>query len=344
MQHTFVPQNILVVKHRALGDSIIGLSSIAYLKSIFPNAKVTFALAAWTVDLYRECETPCDAFIELKLDSLKGAWRFYRTLAKGRFDLVIELHQSGRTFKIINLASRFMGFHYVYHNHNLKKGHFIKDQGVRKPILQRDLDTCWSALKHLGYEDLPVPNYLDWSPSIKPLKTKERQKPVVVLGVVASRPDKQWPLGHFIELMRFLKSMGHDLHFLIPLSNSQADQELATHIQNEAIGLSYEILQLPLSQLAEHLANAKFYLGNDTGLKHLCVALGFRTLTFFGPEEPLEWNPYDLEKHPYLWSQGQDARTQMALTCALVQFDLSRKLEEISPIEVYEVLKNQSLL
>lgn len=344
MQHTFDPQNILVVKHRALGDSIIGLSSISYLKSIFPKAKVTYALAAWTVDLYRECETPCDAFIELKLDSLKGVWRFFRALANGRYDLVIELHQSGRTSKILDLSRRFLGFRYFYHNHNLKTGTFIKDQGVRKAILQRDLDTCWSALKALGFEGLPVPHYLDWPPQLAPQKRAERQKAVAVLGVVASRADKQWPLDHFIELMRFLKSMGHELHFLIPLSNSRADQEMADKLKREAVGLSYEILQLPLAKLPEHLDGAQFYLGNDTGLKHLCAALGIRTLTFFGPEEPVEWHPYDLEKHPYLWSHGQDARTKMALTCALVQFDLSRKLEEIAPVEVYEVLKNCKFL
>lgn len=305
---------------------------------------MTYALAAWTVDLYRDCETPCDAFIELELKSLKGVWRFYRALAKGRFDLVVELHQSGRTSKILNLARRFLGFRYIYHNHNLKTGTFIRDQGVRKAILQRDLDTCWSALKSLGFEDLPVPEFLDWPPRLVPQKKQERQKTVAVLGVVASRPDKQWPLAHFLELMHFLKSMGHDLHFLIPLSNSAADQELAQKIQKEALGVSYEILQLPLAKLPARLDGAQFYLGNDTGLKHLCVALGVRTLTFFGPEEPVEWHPYDLEKHPYLWSHGQDARTQMALTCALVQFDLSRKLGEIAPVEVYEVLKNRNFL
>lgn len=346
MPHTFPfhPQNILVVKHRALGDSIIGLSSIAYLKSIFPKAKVTYALTAWTADLYRECETPCDAFIELKLDTLKGAWRFYRALAKGRYDLVVELHQSGRTSKILHLARRFLGFRYIYHNHNLKAGSFIRDQGVRKPILQRDLDTCWSALRSLGFNDFPVPHYLDWTPQIQVQKRQERPKGVAVLGVVASRPDKQWPLQHFLELMRFLTSMGHELHFLIPLSESPADQKLAQQIKTEAAGLSYEILQAPLSKLPGTLKGAQFYLGNDTGLKHLCVALGVRTLTFFGPEEPLEWHPYDLEKHPYLWSHGQDARTRMALTCALVQFDLSRKLEEIAPVEVYEVLKARGFL
>lgn len=344
MQHTLEPQNILVVKNRALGDSIIGLSSLAYLKSIFPKAKVTYALAAWTAELYRESEVSCDAFIELNLDSLKGAWRFYQALSRGGFDLVIELHQSGRTSKVLNMARFLLGLRYIYHNHNLKTGHFIREQGVRKAILQRDLDTCWSALRHLGLDNLPVPSFLDWPPQLAPKKRLGQQKNVAVLGPVASRPDKQWPIDSFIELMRFLKSMGHDWHFLIPLSHSKVDQELRERIEKEAVGLTYEILQLPLAKLPKRLDGAQFYLGNDTGLKHLCAALGMRTLTFFGPEEPVEWHPYDLERHPYLWSHGQDARTQMALTCSLVQFDLSRRLEEITPLEVYEVLKNHHFL
>ena len=75
--------------------------------------------------------------------------------------------------------------------------------------------------------------------------------------------------------------------------------EIERKLKESGLPNQVEFLKSSLSNLNEHLAGSVCYIGNDTGLKHICIALGVKTFTFFGPEPPLEWHPYDKVKHPY---------------------------------------------
>ena len=54
------------------------------------------------------------------------------------------------------------------------------------------------------------------------------------------------------------------------------------------------------------LSNSQFYIGSDSGVKHLAIALGLKSLTLFGPESIGEWHGYRLDRNPAL---------QIDLTC-----------------------------
>ena len=46
-----------------------------------------------------------------------------------------------------------------------------------------------------------------------------------------------------------------------------------------------------LLELAKWIAEAKLYVGNDSGITHLAAAVGVRTLALFGPTDPAKWAP-----------------------------------------------------
>jgi heptosyltransferase-2 len=75
--------------------------------------------------------------------------------------------------------------------------------------------------------------------------------------------------------------------------------------------------------LAKELSKASMYIGNDTGLKHICIALGVKTYTFFGPEPPLEW-------HPYFYIEGLECRTRDAHFCGLSECESMVCLKDIT--------------
>jgi heptosyltransferase-2 len=91
------------------------------------------------------------------------------------------------------------------------------------------------------------------------------------------------------------------------------------------------------------LAEANVVLGNDSGPKHLAVAVGTPTVTVFGPENPFEWHPYATERHPYVFVEGLACRTnQLAgfpAWCGLQGACVQEKhacLQKITPAEVFE--------
>lgn len=332
--------------HRALGDSVFGLSALSYLRTVFPNTKVTYALPRWVTPLYQECQIPADKVFPLELESLKGMGAFMWEIRKEKYDVVIELQQSGRTRKILNFCKHFLGFEYAFHNHHLKTGGDVFEQGVRKAITQRHLDTCYSFVRKKNPQAL-YPHYLDFlpkidCPSVRPAPDQNQVQ--VVLGVVASKEEKKWPVDHYVQLAKLWAKKHPHLKFLAPLSHSEEDQKLAQELREKAQGLNLEIVSLPLNELVKKMSGTQIYLGNDTGLKHIAIALGAKSVSFFGPEEPLEWHPYPLDRHPYFWVHGLDARDQMREICLLKQFESDVLLSEISVDVVAQSLEKLGFL
>lgn len=288
-----------------MGDAILGLSSVSYLKKTFPDAKITYGVPKWVFPLFMEVDTMADAFLPIELDKFTDWFLLYKAVRNEKFDCIIELNQTGRTAKFFNLFSLLKGTPYYFHNHNLppKEGSFILDQGIKKPNIQRDLDTCYSvAKKILGASNCHAPNFIEYPPLMNLSKDSVEGFPKIekiVLGVVATRESKMWPLDYFTRLITLIIQSNPSIKILIPLSNSYSDKNIEVKLKALGIPPQVSFIRKPLYSLPKALVGAKAYIGNDTGLKHLCVALGIKTFTFFGIEDPLEWHPYNIEKHKY---------------------------------------------
>ncbi len=303
------------MKRRALGDSIMGLSTIAYLKKIFPESHITYALPSWIIPLYKNVQTSVDDYMNVDLKALKDYYNLVRSLSS-KFDFIFELHQSGRTRKFFKVMSFFTQTPYGFHNHH-KKPH------KRKPAIQRDLDGIFSFLKEKKYitYDSKAPSYLDYPPCIKMKELITPDSFKIILGVSATRSTKCWPLSYFKNLCEELLKKDTRYEFLIPLSSNDFDKKLKQEIENLQFPESAKVVQVSLEDLPLQIGQAGCYIGNDTGLKHLCVALGIPTYTFFGPEEPLEWHPYDQKKHKFFFLEPLECRTRISHYCTLTECD-----------------------
>ena len=330
--------NILVIKNRALGDSIIGLGAIAYLKKILPDAHIVYGVPAWILPLYNNITTAADDYQKLKFSSLWDWICLWWILRRKHFDLVIEMHQSGRSGGFFRLFCRLQGIPYYYHNHNLLHGNFVFDQGKRRPAVQRDLDGIYSAVCHMKSKDLELPHYLDWRPTIQLENQALSNK--IILGVVATRPTKMWPLVNYKQLCDKLLRADNSLQIIIPLSDSVQDQRIEKKLVEMQLDRRVQIVRDSLARLPHTLAGARIYLGNDTGLKHLCVALNIKTYTFFGPEEPYEWHPYDVSFHEYFYYEEMPCRIEKSHFCGRSECDNHICLELFSVEEVFERLSS----
>ena len=121
------------------------------------------------------------------------------------------------------------------------------------------------------------------------------------------------------------------------MSKSEFDQNLKKKIHSKDV----IFIEKPLSELPLEMAKADLYIGNDTGIKHLAIALGLPTLSFFGPEPPLEWHPYNEKAHPYFYIDGLDCRTASAHYCPLSQCDSMICLNTITAKSVYNTILSE---
>jgi|SRR5579862_2105074 len=95
-----------------------------------------------------------------------------------------------------------------------------------------------------------------------------------MLHPFAGSAAKRWPLQRFRELARILeRSMP------VEWCAGPGDAlEGAVRIEN-------------LNELAAHIASARVYVGNDSGITHLAAAVQTPVVALFGPADPRVWAP-----------------------------------------------------
>jgi len=105
------------------------------------------------------------------------------------------------------------------------------------------------------------------------------EEPYAVFLTMTSRADKLWPEERWIELGRAL-----GLRVLLPWGN-EAERRRASHIAR-ALGDADVPPRLSLEQLARLFARSQAVVGVDTGLTHLAVAAGARTVGIYCGSDP----------------------------------------------------------
>ncbi len=330
------PKKILIIKNRALGDSVLTLSSLQYLREILPSIQIEYAVPDWTLALYQNTKSAANQIWGFDCKKSRGRAKFFIHCWKEKYDLIIELNQSGSSGKILKLLSFLTSVPYYFHNHHQKNGGFIIDQGKPKANIQRDLDAIWSILTKKYNFKIAHPHFFNYPPVLKS-ERKNPEKNFAVFGVVATRSTKMWPLENYTNLGKLLIEKGIVNKIIIPLSSSSIDREIEKKIIDN-LGPKVEIVKLSLQELPECLSAAKFYVGNDTGLKHICASLGVPTLTFFGPENPEEWHPYDPKIHPYFFISKLECRTKLSHFCPLETCDSMICLNQFTPEMALEKL------
>jgi len=93
-----------------------------------------------------------------------------------------------------------------------------------------------------------------------------------VIHPFSGSPRKNWPLHRFRELARRLN---------VPVrwcAGPEEDLENALRFDN-------------LYELANWLAGARLYIGNDSGITHLAAAVNAPVIAVFGPTDPAVWGP-----------------------------------------------------
>jgi heptosyltransferase-2 len=329
-----IPKSILLVKNRAMGDAIMGLGTAQYLRKLFPDCKIIYAIPQWITPLFKQLETEVDEFFELNLKSLDDFLSCYQSLLDLRPDVVMELFQSGRTRKLFGLYSFLTGTPYYAHNHHKKSGPVL-DQGQIKSNIQRDLDGAWTYFN--GNHDL-IPDFLEFCPTAE-VKNIKREHKSLCFGIVATRQTKQWPIENYAHLAHLIQYAYPSLKIKIPISSSQDDQRIRQIFLAQNPPDNIEFIQVPLERLPRELNDCSHYIGNDTGIKHLAVAMDIQTLTLFGPEPPTEWHPYHPIKHPFFFREPLGCRTVNAHYCGLSKCGLMDCLTYFTPEMVFERLR-----
>jgi heptosyltransferase-2 len=117
--------------------------------------------------------------------------------------------------------------------------------------------------------------------------------PFVAIHPGSGNALKNWPVDRFIRLAdQIQKTMAFHPVFLLGEA-----EDCLENVLEKAMPSALCLTKLKLMEVAAVLKQARFYIGNDSGISHLAAALGTPTWALFGPTDPAQWAPRGLQVH-----------------------------------------------
>ncbi len=109
---------------------------------------------------------------------------------------------------------------------------------------------------------------------------------------------KHWPVLKFKELA---EKIMHRLNAKIILLGDKSETGIAGTIVNSMAVKPIDLSgKLSLGELIAIIDNLDILIANDGGPLHIAVALGKKTVSFFGPADPTVYGPYPQDSHRHI--------------------------------------------
>jgi heptosyltransferase-2 len=275
-----------------VGDVVMATPALAALRAAHPAAEIVAEGRGYLAGLVRGMPS-VDAF----LPETKGALARTRALRERRFDWAVLLPDSVRSALAPCLARI-----------PLRAG-YARDP-VRRVLLTRALppprdgaragrvpismiERYLRITRALGCADVSQRTSLSVDPAAREAVAKRLgeaglapgARTLVVTPGASFGSSKLWPPGHFAAAGDAI-ARRHGL--AVVLAPGPGEESLAREIAGAMREPALVLAEPPtaLAELAALIADAALHLGNDTGPRHIAVALGVPTVVLIGPTDP----------------------------------------------------------
>lgn len=281
------PRKIAVLRANAIGDFVFALPALEALRARFPSAEIVLLGLPWHAEFLGGRPSPIDRVIPLPRIRGVGAPEDFETnpqalaaclaeLRAEQFDLAVQLHGGGQ-----------------YSNAFLRSIGAATTIGMRAPDAE-PLDrwvpyVYWQSevLRLLEVVALVGAAPVTLTPRISVTDTdieearaalgREPER-LVVIHPGAGDPRRRWPIERFAAVANAL----HDAGFELAVVGSGTDQQLADELSAELGGRAVNLAgRLSLGGLAGLAAQARLFIGNDSGPLHIAEAAGAPTVGIY---------------------------------------------------------------
>ena len=346
-------RNVLIFRTGQLGDTIVSLPAIHAIRAAHPDHHMILL-------------TPRqDDYLVSPLELVNGARVFSQVLfyvspsanpfGWGRFlSLAMQVRRLkpeaffylrglpwNSTGRDKLFFQRLCGIRNCYGFHLPEDDFGLRDDGGRLRRYSSEVDRLLEIVAEAG-KGIPTGEEVDFGLPIGPREIRridslwqhmriQEDQQVIAIGPGSKMPAKRWPLDRFVEVARALL---RDLTCVRVVVFGGPEDFLLGETLRRALGERVGIVagKLTVIESAEALRRCCVYLGNDTGVMHLAVAVGTPCVVIFSARDhPGRWEPYGPD-HIVL-------RKDPDCAGCLLQVCIERKMVCLTEISVSEVLE-----
>lgn len=328
---------ILVIRLSAIGDVVRVLPAVHALRDSFPGAQIDWAVEPKSADILMDHPAIDQVLIFDRSDDLRDGVRKFRSFSKmireNRYDKVVDFHgilKSGLIMRASGAKER-----YAFAAPRAQEGSqlFAKKRVALPSKRMNRIEENLELARAVGAQSLsfdvalPVPDEIQDDIDAFIEEAFDSGKRLVIVHAPVDRPEKQWPIPHYIQLVDMLLGDGR---FEVVLTWGPGQREAAREIEVKSARSPEMAPELPtLKHFAALCARSCLFFGGDTGPMHIASAMGIPTVAVFGGTDPKMHAP--LRSPSTVLYAGPEERTK-----AIDHEHAAEWLEKVSPDEAFD--------
>ena len=301
-------QDILIIRFRRVGDSVLSMALCHSLKLSFPQARIHFVINKSIAPLYQN-HPDIDRvvpFNDRECHGLTYVKKVKELMKQTRYDVIIDMRSTPKTllFALFSLSTpyrigRMKRYNKWIHNYRLEtpegmdrvqsnlhlmeplkaEGRLVRDEHFPLYITEKEKNDYKYYLEAQGLD-------LD--------------KPVLLAAIATRIEHKAWPKDRMLEILRRILD-GYNVQLVFNYGN-EAEKNIANSYyeqldKNPRIFINIEAKGL--RQLCALCACSSFFFGNEGGPRHISQAFEIPSFAIYPP---------DIDKK--FWLPGQSERYQ----------------------------------
>ncbi len=286
-------KKILVISTRQIGDALLTTPLIHSLHCAYPQAQIDVlcfagkgAILQGNPDIHRVlsiAERP--SFVE--------HWALFKRIGRA-YDLAVSTLAGDRPMLYALLAApRRVSIVPPKHPQHTWKRWLLQGFSELDDV---NTPTVLQTLQLADALHIPRTSAVILPQTAQPARLQKHlpfalHSPFAVAHVKPMWRYKQWPVAHWVSLLKHLQDTQQ---WSVVLTGGGGEEELnyVEHIAQQVPGAVNLAGALDFGQVAQLIQAAQVYIGPDTAVTHLAAATGTPTIALFGPTNPVKWAPW----------------------------------------------------
>lgn len=288
-------EHILVWLPTPMGDAVLATPALRAMREQFQNSRITFLANPVVHDILQPSRLNDDWLVlksgaPFKTAKLLGKYNFTRAvLMKNSFGSALAAALA-RIPSRVGYAREARGplLTDKIYPPKLPNGRYLAHSMVDYYIRLARLAGADETASQHELELQIDPEHDRKLDKLLPQLAPDRQKPVIILVPGgAFGLNKCWPADRFAQLADKLVDK-FNARVVISVAPNPCERQIAELLQQQADHelISIAGLDLPLGTLKALFNRADLVITNDTGPRHIAIALGKNVITLFGPNDP----------------------------------------------------------
>ena len=292
---------ILVIQNKRIGDVLIASVLANNLKNHFKECHITYFVYDYTAGVI-ENNPNIDRIIranDKKLKNILVLLKTIREIKKEQYDIIIDPYSKFQSRMMCYLSKAPVRIGFKRKNKHLKLSYYTQTIN----FLEETTLPCGKALedrmnlleKAFGMKN-PDPMYRIFlsTEEKKYNKLNRLQKPVIMLGILGSTPNKSLPFEYTAKLIDYIAENYQATLLFNYAPHQQKDAETIYELCQHKKQITLDIYENSIRGFIQLMHQCDLLIANEGGSVHIAKALQKPTFTIYSPYiTKSHWNSFE---------------------------------------------------